>query len=229
VQRFRYDDAVVARFPTTVGGVLHATGVVNEAASSPGLAAVFAAEQQAALARIGDTPLAELESIGAWRRVFSGFGVEPTRYRNAAEALLRRLTKQGEIPALSPLVDIGNLVSIRYAIPVAVLDVSAIRGTITVRFAQGDEPFTDLGSRTVEHPEPGEVVFTDDARVVHARRWCWRQSAESATDASTTEVLLTIEGHHRAARDEVSAALADLERLLVGYAGAAGVDASLVV
>ncbi len=228
MQRFRYDPDVVARFPTTVGGVLHARGVANTPASSTGLVAAFADEQSATLGRIGDTPLAGLESIAAWRRVFSGFGVEPTRYRNAAEALLRRLTKHGSIPSVSPLVDIGNLVSIRYAVPVAVLDLSAVTGGITVRFARGDEPFTDLGSDGVEHPEPGEVVFTDGMGLVHARRWCWRQSAESATRAGTTEVLVTVEGHHPAARDDISSALVDLERLLLEQADAADVEAGLV-
>ena len=44
-----------------------------------------------------------------------GFGVDPTQYRSAAEALLRRLSKSGEIPSINALVDLGNLVSIRYA------------------------------------------------------------------------------------------------------------------
>jgi DNA/RNA-binding domain of Phe-tRNA-synthetase-like protein len=228
VPRFGYDAAVLARFPSTVGAVLHATCVATEPSSSTRLADAFAAEQAATLARFGDTPLAEIESLAAWRRVFSGFGVEPTRYRNAAEALLRRLTKSGSIPALSPLVDVGNLVSIRYAIPVAVLDPAAIRGAITVRFARGDEPFRDLGSDTVEHPEPGEVVFVDEAGVVHARRWCWRQSAESATGVRTTEVLVAVEAHHPAARDDVSSALVDLERLLPAYTGASVVHAALI-
>jgi DNA/RNA-binding domain of Phe-tRNA-synthetase-like protein len=229
VPRFRYDEDVLRRFPTTVGGVLEATGVVNEPAPSTGLADAFAAEQAGALERIGDTPLAELESLAAWRRVFRGFGVEPTRYRNAAEALLRRLTKHGSIPALSPLVDVGNLVSIRYAVPVAVLDLAAIERGITVQLARGDEPFRDLGSSTVEHPDPGEVVFLDGAGVVHARRWCWRQSAESATGPHTTEVLVTVEAHHPAAREDVSAALADLERLLPAHAGGTVAAAQLVV
>jgi DNA/RNA-binding domain of Phe-tRNA-synthetase-like protein len=228
VERFAYDEEVVARFPAIVGGVVHATGVANDGPSAAALVAAFADEQAATLARLGDTPLAELPSIAAWRRVFGAFGVEPTRYRNAAEALLRRLTKRGSIPSVGPLVDVGNLVSIRYAIPVAVLDLSAVTGAITVRIARGDEPFVDLGSDSVEHPEPGEVVFVDDAGVVHARRWCWRQSARSATGPGTAAVLVTVEGHHPAARDDVSAALADLERLLRTHAGAASVDAELV-
>ncbi|HEU4832604.1 MAG TPA: phenylalanine--tRNA ligase beta subunit-related protein [Actinomycetota bacterium] len=45
--------------------------------------------------------------------------------------------KQGDIPSISTLVDIGNLVSIRYAVPVAVFDRAGVAGSITVRFATG--------------------------------------------------------------------------------------------
>jgi DNA/RNA-binding domain of Phe-tRNA-synthetase-like protein len=224
---FRYAPGLLERFPSTVGGVLHANGVVN-GPSPTGLAAAFAAEQRAVLERIGDTPLSELPSLAAWRRVFSAFGVEPTKYRSAAEALLRRLRKQGDIPSLGLLVDLGNLVSIRYALPVAVFDRCAVAGTTTVRFADGSERFTDLGSSEVVHPEPGEVVFVDDGGLVSARRWCWRQSAESATGPATTEVLVTVEGHHDEARRDVSAALADLSLLLAEHVPGAAVCSALL-
>ena len=108
--------------------------------------------------------MADLPQVAAWRRVFSEFGAKPTRYRNAAEALLRRLSKYGDIPTISVLVDIGNHVSIRYAMPVAVFDLANIAGPTTVRFATGDELFADLGSSDTVHPNPGEVVFVDGGR-----------------------------------------------------------------
>ncbi|MGP1675443.1 MAG: B3/B4 domain-containing protein [Candidatus Limnocylindrales bacterium] len=219
---FQYDPAILERFPTVVGGVLHATGVSNGPAPDA-LAASFRAEQSATIGRLGDPPPSEVPSLAAWRRVFRGFGVDPTAYRSASEALLRRLTKQGSIPSISTLVDLGNLVSIRHALPVAVFDIAAIEGDLSVRFATGDESFTDLGSGTVETPEPGEVIFTDEALHVVARRWCWRQSAESASSASTASILVTVEGHHEGARGDVEAALADLEALLRSAAGAATV------
>jgi len=216
--RFRYDPTVVEQFPDVVGGVLLAGGLtVGETPQA--LAEAFAAEQRAVLDRIGQTPLSELPSLNAWRRAFRAFGVDPTAYRSAAEALLRRLTKQGSLPSISTLVDIGNLVSIRYALPVAVFDRRSITGTLTVRPATGDESFTDLGSGTTEHPEPGEVIFIDEAGRVVARRWCWRQSAESASSATTSDVLVTVEGHHASARSDVEAALADLDALLRSFAG----------
>lgn len=215
--RFRYHPDVVARFPTIVGGVIHARGVMSGPTRAE-LADAFRAEQAAVLDRIGATPLSELPTLVAWRRTFRGFGVDPTAYRSAAEALLRRLTKQGSIPSIGALVDLGNMVSIRHGLPVSVMDQRAVTGGTTVRFAVGGERFTDLGSGAQEAPEPGEVIFADEAGLVSARRWCWRQSAESASGPGTTEVLVTVEGHHPTAGRDVAAALEDLEALLRAFA-----------
>jgi DNA/RNA-binding domain of Phe-tRNA-synthetase-like protein len=227
VTLFRYDPELLERFPSIVGGLVHAQGVAN-GPSPPALATAYGAEQERAGERIGGESLGTVPSLAAWRRAFSAFGVEPTRYRSAAEALLRRLTKQGEIPSVSLLVDVGNLVSVRYALPVAVLDLAGVAGGITVRLADGSEEFTDLGATTVEHPEPGEVVFADEAGVVHARRWCWRQSAQSATGPATNEILIAVEGLHETATEDVSAALADLENLLAEHAPGAKVEGALL-
>ena len=216
---FQYDAAIAERFPAVVGGIVHARGVRNGPAP-PALAEAFRNEQSRTLERIGATPLAELPSLVAWRRAFSAFGVEPTRYRSAAESLLRRLTKQGEIPSLSLLVDLGNLVSIRYGLPVAVCDQRDVTGGTTVRFADGSERFTDLGTDEVVNPEPGEVIFVDDAGLVSARRWCWRQSAQSAAKPDTDEILVTVEGLHEGAGADVEAAVAELVSLLARHAAA---------
>ena len=214
---FQYDQEIVERFPSIVGGVLVADGVRN-GPSAAELVGAFQQEQRDVLGRIGDTPLSEIPSLGAWRRAFRAFGVDPTAYRSAAEALLRRLTKQGTLPSINTLVDIGNLVSIRYGLPVAVFDRASITDGLTVRLATGDESFTDLGSGAIERPEAGEVIFVDAAGHVAARRWCWRQSAESASSESTTDIVVTVEGHHADARRDVDAALADLDALLQSFA-----------
>jgi DNA/RNA-binding domain of Phe-tRNA-synthetase-like protein/ribosomal protein S18 acetylase RimI-like enzyme len=213
---FAYDRDVAERYPGIKAGLVHATGLAN-GPSSPELLEDYRAEQRAATERLGATALTDLPSIVAWRRAFTAFGAKPTQYRNAAEALLRRLDKHGDIPSISTLVDLGNLVSIRYAMPVAVFDRAGIAGAITVHFARGDEPFTDLGTAEVAHPEPGEVVFVDERDVVCARRWCWRQSAQSATSASTTEALIVVEGQHDAAEHDVRAAVGDLTALLAAH------------
>jgi DNA/RNA-binding domain of Phe-tRNA-synthetase-like protein len=210
---FAYDDAVAERYPTIRTGVVHATGLGN-GPSPPDLLDEYRAEQRAASERLSETAIADLPSIAAWRRAFTRFGARPTQYRNAAEALLRRLDKTGEIPSINTLVDIGNLVSIRYALPVAVFDQAGVVGSTTVRFATGGERFTDIGSSDLTSPDPGEVVFVDADDVVSARRWCWRQSAQSATGPTTVDALIVIEGLHDTADDDVGSALADLISLL---------------
>lgn len=215
---FQYDRAVIARFPTVVGGVLLAD--ITNGPSSAALVAALTAEVGVARARIGATPLSEIPSLAAWRRVFRGFGVDPTQYRSAAEALLRRITKGDDLPAINGAVDVANLVSVRYGLPVAAFDQQGVDGGTTVRFAIGDEQWADLGGSTADHPAPGEVVFVDDGGTVSARRWCWRQSRGSAASPETRRVLVTVEGHHEGARRDVEAALIDLRSLLVEHVAA---------
>lgn len=215
--RFSYQHDVIERFPAVVGGVIHAAGVSNRPVPAE-LTAAFVAEQRSVRERIGETPLSELPTLAAWRGVFRGFGVNPTKYRCAAEALLRRLTKQGDLPSINTLVDIANLVSIRYALPVAVFDQRAVVGGTTVRFAHGGETWADLGSSAADHPESGEVIFVDEDETVSARRWCWRQSRASAARDDTREILITVEGFHATAADDIDRALRDLQALLGSFA-----------
>jgi DNA/RNA-binding domain of Phe-tRNA-synthetase-like protein len=223
---FQYHPDIFAKYPNVVGGVILTAGLTN-GPSPNALVAAFHEEQQATLARIGETPLSEIPSLAAWRSAFRSFGVEPTQYRSAAEALLRRLTKKGDIPTINTLVDLGNLVSIRYALPVAVIDTRAIHGAITVHFADGTEPFTNLDRTEVDYPAPGEVIFSDENRQVVARRWCWRQSEQSAARHDTTDVIITVEAHHAGGQADVQAALDDLSRLLAQYTGGQATSALL--
>jgi DNA/RNA-binding domain of Phe-tRNA-synthetase-like protein len=215
---FQYNAEIRTRFPAIVGGVIYAADMQN-APTPDALKAAYLAEQRATIKRIGSTPLSEFMSLSAWRRAFRQFGADPTQYRSAAESLLRRLTKKGDIPFINTLVDIGNLVSIRYGLPVAVFDTRAIQGALTVRVADGTERFTPLGTSEAEHPEAGEVIFVDEAGVVMARRWCWRQSAESAAQVDTQNAIITVEAQHKFGKEDVPAAVADLLMLLKEYAG----------
>jgi DNA/RNA-binding domain of Phe-tRNA-synthetase-like protein len=129
------------------------------------------------------------------------------------------LTKKGDIPSINLLVDLGNLVSIRYALPVAVFDTHILHGAVTVHFADGSERYTTLGQDEVEHPDPGEVVFSDETKLVIARRWCWRQRDQSAAQQETTQAIITVEAHHAEGKQDVDAALDDLLTLLRMYAG----------
>ncbi len=63
------------------------------------------------------------------------------------------------------------------------------------------------------------MIFSDEKKLVVARRWCWWQSDESAAREQTTNVIITVEAHHANGRDDVRKAIDDLLSLLKKYAG----------
>jgi len=218
---FEYHSQILETFPHVVGGVL--IGIVRNTPTPQTLFDLYQAEQERVKTRIGEDPLSSLPSLSAWRSAFQKFGVQPTKYRSAAEALLRRLTKKGDIPSINTLVDLGNLVSIRYGLPLAVFDVrNLVDDHLSVRIATGTEKFLPLGTKDIEYPNIGEVIFADGGDNVYARRWCWRQSQGSAAREDTTQVIVIIESQHEGGEADIQSAMQDLQALLTDYANFTG-------
>jgi DNA/RNA-binding domain of Phe-tRNA-synthetase-like protein len=195
---FEHSGEIWRDFPELVPGVVFADGLSGPAVSGDRTAAFTAV----ARSRLANGSEAELPEIQAWRRAFSRMGLKPTQYRCASESLLRRLRKEGDLPELHPLVDLCNSISLAFAIPVALFDVSKVTGELCVRYADGDEDYLTFSGDT-EHPAPHEVIFADEARRVHARRWTNRQSGWSAVQDSTTAALIVAEAMHGSAASDV--------------------------
>jgi DNA/RNA-binding domain of Phe-tRNA-synthetase-like protein len=201
--QFSHSRDVRSRFPDLRARALLVEGVDAEADPGPALARLTAiADTRLAAASEGEFP-----EIQAWRRAFGQMGLKPTQVRSASEALLRRYRKDGALPRLHPLIDLCNAVSLAYAIPVAVFDTARIDGAMSVRPAEGTETYLTFSGET-EHPEPGEVIFADDAGRAHARRWCNRQSGWSAVGLSTAGALIVAEALHPAAEADLEALIA---------------------
>ncbi|MEU8185303.1 phenylalanine--tRNA ligase beta subunit-related protein [Micromonospora sp. NPDC049044] len=205
--QFEHSAQLRAAYPDLVAGVVHATGITATADVTRRTAEHLAA----ARSRLAGGPESGFPEIQAWRRAYAAMGLPPTRYRCAAEALLRRLRLDGELPRLHPLVDLCNAVSAAYATPIAALDLDRIDGDLVVRPAHGDEEYHTFAGGT-EHPEPGEVTFTDAAGRAHARRWTNRQSGWSAVRANTSSVLIVAEALHAGALPTMTRLVATLVR-----------------
>lgn len=77
--------------------------------------------------------LAGEPAVAELRRLFRAAGTDPTRYRPSSEALLRRLLKGGELPAIHPLVDLNNCLSAELPAPCCVMDESALEPPFVFR------------------------------------------------------------------------------------------------
>lgn len=203
--QFSHSPELRAAFPELVAGVLLVRGIDARADVS----VAVARHQATAKARLAHSAEGDLPEIQAWRRAFSRMGLKPTQYRCASESLLRRLRKEGDLPAIHPLIDLCNALSVAFALPVAALDMHRIAFPLQVRHAAGTENY-EAFSGELENPEPGEVTFADAEGRAHARRWTHRQSGWSAIRAETRDALIVCEGLHATARDDVAALVAAL-------------------
>jgi DNA/RNA-binding domain of Phe-tRNA-synthetase-like protein len=165
--------------------------------------------ETAALALLAGRPPAELAPVAAWRDAYQAFGAKPKRTRPSVEALLRRV--DAGLPRIDRLTDIYNAMSVRHLLPVGGEDLDAYAGPARLVRAAGDEPFDTNrdGEPVTEQPEPGEVIWRDDAGVT-CRCWNWRQCVRTRITASTVRALFIFDGLAALGADGLQAAGDDL-------------------
>lgn len=95
----------------------------------------------------GHYSLATLSSdpiIASLRRLFRKAGTDPTRYRPSSEALLRRFLKGVGLTMIHPMVDFGNCLSARLAVPVCVMAEGSFRPPFSFRSGASGETYQSL-------------------------------------------------------------------------------------
>jgi len=156
----------------------------------------------------------DLPHVAAWRASYKSFGAKPQRTRNSLEALLRR-TASG-LPRVNRLTDIYNAISVLHRIPLGGEDLTGYIGAPRLIRATGTEPFDTVagGAEVIEHPEPGEVAWCDDAGVT-CRRWNWRQGRRTQLSEDTTTALFILDALEPITDEALHAAAEDLTGQLV--------------
>lgn len=90
--------------------------------------------------------LKELTSIAATRAVYKRCGKDPSRYRPASEALIRRMLQGKELYQIDTLVDLINLASIAFGYSIGGFDASKFEGdTLTLGVGREGEPYEGIG------------------------------------------------------------------------------------
>ena len=90
--------------------------------------------------------LKELPSIAATRNVYRACGKDPSRYRPASEALIRRMLQGKELYQRDTLVDLINLASIAYGYSIGGFDADKFVGdTLTLGVGREGEPYEGIG------------------------------------------------------------------------------------
>lgn len=186
IDRVVVDDEIAMRYPAYQVVLVAALGVDVEALR-PCVDDVVERANDVAAEWARDEPDPADDHLERWREAYRSFGANPRRTRVSVEALLRRSAQSG-LPRISPLVDIYNAISVVHCVPIGGEDLARYQGRARLHLATGAEPFhtTSNGESVVEHPEPGEPVWSDDVGVT-CRRWNWRQTNRTAITDQTID------------------------------------------
>ncbi|MDA0634903.1 phenylalanine--tRNA ligase beta subunit-related protein [Nonomuraea sp. MCN248] len=191
------DDAVTALRPDFAVLAMTARGLRNGPTDDRSRAWLAEAAEAARPART--------DRIDAWKDAYRAFGAKPQRTRPSVDALTRRLP----LPEINLVVDAYNSVSVKHALPIGGEDLDRYSGPARLVRATGDEESEEALGR----PEPGEVIWRDDAGVT-CRRWNWRQVARTRLTEDTTNAIFLLERLEPMTLEELKEAGEELADLL---------------
>ena len=136
--------------------------------------------------------LRNLPTFRAYRDFFWKIGIDPTKSRPAAEALIRRILQGKTIPNINTLVDAYNLASIKTEIALAAFDANKLKGNLQMRFAIEGEEFMGIGMEKPMHLEGGEIVISDGEKLIAV--YPHRDADNTKVTNKTVDVVMLVCG-----------------------------------
>ena len=206
------------QFPAAALGVVVAHGIDITGEQAELMAQLRASEAQVRESLRGVT-ITEHPHIAPWREAYRRFGAKPKDHLSSIENLVRRVLKGEELRHINTLVDLYNLVSLKYLLPVGGEDLDQIVGDVWLTFAGQAEPAVRmLGELEARAPNPGEVLYKDDAGAI-CRRWNWKEADRTKLSEATRNAFLIIERLPPVESATVEAATRELADLVARWCG----------
>jgi DNA/RNA-binding domain of Phe-tRNA-synthetase-like protein len=215
--RYTISPDIFAKFPGYTRGLVVAANINNSNCAPAALQALRAAEAAIGSATTLETFLASPKDV-SWREALRKTGANPSEFRPAHEALIRRALNGKPLPDINPAVNIGNALSIRHQLPVGVHPLDGVKSGMELRFARGDETFVAFGSDRREPPRIGEIVFADGNEII-SRCWVWRQAKWSVTLSGTRAIVMNIDGLPPVSESEVKSVSGEAEEMIRAACG----------
>ncbi len=159
----------------------------------------------------------DVPELRAYRDFFWRVGIDPTKTRPAAEALIRRILGGKVLPRINTLVDAYNLASVETRIALAAFDAANLHGDIVMRMARQGEEFLGIGMERPVVLTGKEVVDQDGAGLVAI--YPHRDSARTAVTTSTRATVFLVCGVPGIPRETLVRAQAATRGLVLRFCG----------
>jgi DNA/RNA-binding domain of Phe-tRNA-synthetase-like protein len=131
--------------------------------------------------------LSEYEQITSVRGLQKSFGFDPTRYRPSSEALLRRVLKGQGLYQINSAVDVNNLCSLEYLLPMCIYDLRHVVGRVVVRVGEPGEEYPGIGRQVFQAAH--KVIIADDSGIMGSTV---SDSERTRVTTATTDILMAI-------------------------------------
>jgi DNA/RNA-binding domain of Phe-tRNA-synthetase-like protein len=127
--------------------------------------------------------------VAAYRTFFWSLGIDPTKTRPAAEALVRRIARGNPLPTINTAVDAYNVASVETRVAFAAFDVASLYGDLLMRYAREGEAFAGIGMDRPKVLSGNELVIDDGEALVAI--YPYRDAdASKLTEATQASVVL---------------------------------------
>ncbi len=113
--------------------------------SSPLLLAAINSRSQLLQQELTPPLITKMPLIASARKAYQSLGKDPSRYRLAADALLRRVVQGKGLYQINNIVDTLNLISIKTGCSIGGYDLDQIEGNITLGIGQKGETYEGIG------------------------------------------------------------------------------------
>ena len=195
-------------------GWLEAEGLSGEP-----LGEAFAAERDASIRELMRRSMgrsaADLPGVAETRGMFHRLGVDPTKTRPSSEALLRRVLQGKGLPTIHPAVDVCNLASLEYQLPIGLYDRAHVRGAVYARMGRVLEGYEGIRKSFVGLS--GRPLLADDDGAFGAPT---SDSARTQVTEATRDLFAVVYAPVGRYGDPLSEMLARVADLLVRHCGA---------
>ncbi len=121
------------------------------------------------------------------RGLQKSFGFDPARYRPSSESLLRRVLKGQGLYQINTAVDVNNLCSLEFLLPMCSYDLRHVKGQVRVRIGEPGEEYPGIGRQVFQ--AENKVIIADDSGIMGSTV---SDSERTKVSTETTDILLAI-------------------------------------
>lgn len=156
--KFIVEKSIFEKLPNACFGIVVARGI-NNTLKYPEIESLLDEAIRKSVSQFGGKKIKEEPEIVPYREAFLALGINPNKFMCSIEALFTRIAKGKGMPQINPVVDLGNAVSLKYALPMGAHDIGDAKDDICVRYSKPDDVFLPFGAAEEESLEEGEVVY----------------------------------------------------------------------